>query len=349
MNTLYDILGVERQATLIQIEHAYRHCVDAVSINAVSGSAEADEIRLRALKESYSILSSTSRRRIYDTQLFARQRLGNEVQSQSTSWIKIILIVTVLFVGAMYLLKLQSDRSKVQRLQRERADAQVKPAQLASTNEPEHVVQAIGRDDMPPTGNEEHQIADQDQQLDTGATRDASRSEQPAQLNSESVTKLGVEPEIIGSPAFKHHVEQALGLLKAKAPEQAQTVNDYVGRIEQSEHTGMAAFKTPPTIQMNDRTASYSVTWAAGAIAHESFHAKLYLDYKKRGGAVPASIWTGQDAENQCMTYQLQVLKIIIAPTNEIEHVLDTRYSYQNKRNKNEKSYWQRSIEERDW
>ena len=83
----------------------------------------------------------------------------------------------------------------------------------------------------------------------------------------------------------------------------------------------MWAYKTPPTYEIADSTAFYSLTWCAATIAHDSFHSKLYHDHHKtHGGHVPDSVWTGREAEKQCMKHQLLVMEHIGASKWEIDH-----------------------------
>ena len=83
----------------------------------------------------------------------------------------------------------------------------------------------------------------------------------------------------------------------------------------------MLANQTPPVFEFNNRSALYSVTWCAGDIAHDSFHSKLYHDYQKlHSQSVSDDVWTGHDAEVKCLNHQLQVLKDIGAPENEINY-----------------------------
>jgi hypothetical protein len=129
------------------------------------------------------------------------------------------------------------------------------------------------------------------------------------------------EPEIIGSAQFSNQVHQALALLASKDGEAYAIVTNYVGRIQEGEHSGMWAYKTPPTFELNDTTAFYSITWCAATIAHDSFHSKLYHDYQQtHEGDVPAFIWVGTDAEKQCMTHQLAVMEQIGASKREIDY-----------------------------
>lgn len=83
----------------------------------------------------------------------------------------------------------------------------------------------------------------------------------------------------------------------------------------------MWAYKNPPTYEMADGTAFYSVTWCASTIAHDSYHSKLYHDYQKEHeGPVPDGIWGGIAAEQRCMKHQLEVMQTVGAPASEINY-----------------------------
>jgi hypothetical protein len=131
----------------------------------------------------------------------------------------------------------------------------------------------------------------------------------------------GSDVEISGSVEFTNQVSQALTLLKDKAPGAYGIVTNYVGKIEQYGRSGMSAYKDPPTYEMADRTTFYSVSWCASTIAHDSFHSKLYHEYKREhSGPVPDNVWTSVDAERKCLKHQLAVLTKIGAPKHEIDH-----------------------------
>src|SRR5262245_28453560 len=102
--------------------------------------------------------------------------------------------------------------------------------------------------------------------------------------------------EIQGTATFEKQVVAALTLLKTQAPRAYHMVTTHIGLIKQAQHTGMAAYAMPPTLELNGRTAFYSVTWCAAGIAHDAFHAKLYHEYLQQhpGHAlVPDDVWTG--------------------------------------------------------
>lgn len=137
----------------------------------------------------------------------------------------------------------------------------------------------------------------------------------------EPTDRLPSEPEIVGTAAFSNQVFQAVRLLRHRDLESYRIVTNYVGRIKESERSGMWAATTPPTYEMSDKTALYSLTWCAATIAHDSFHSKLYHDYQREhAGPVPDQEWTGVGAERQCMSFQLRVMEQIGAPGPEVEH-----------------------------
>ena len=126
---------------------------------------------------------------------------------------------------------------------------------------------------------------------------------------------------IQGTPRFSDQVESALTLLRLKSPQGYAIVTNHVAVIHQATHSGMRADETPPVFDLNDRSAFASVTWCAGAIAHDSFHAKLYHDYRREHRwPVPPSVWTGHDAEAKCLAHQVQVLRDLGAPASEVNY-----------------------------
>lgn len=133
----------------------------------------------------------------------------------------------------------------------------------------------------------------------------------------------GTGPEVVGSAAFQDHVHKAMALLRARDPDAYSIVKGYVGRIEQAARSGMRANADPPTFFLTEAAASHSVTWAAAVIAHDSYHSKLYYDYRgSHTGAVPRRAWGGTEAEIKCMRHQLAVMRRIGASQREIDHAL---------------------------
>jgi hypothetical protein len=131
--------------------------------------------------------------------------------------------------------------------------------------------------------------------------------------------------EIEGSVRFAVQTSNALVLLKTKAPDAYRTVTNYVGAIQEAGRSGMMAYGNPPVFEMDDSTAFSSLTWCAGAIAHDSMHSKLYHDYQEnQPGFVPPAVWSGPEAEHKCLVHQLQVLQEIGASNYEIQYCAHT-------------------------
>jgi Domain of unknown function (DUF4124) len=132
------------------------------------------------------------------------------------------------------------------------------------------------------------------------------------------------QPEVIGDSRFRSRAYEALALLKSRDSGAHAIVSGYVGRIEQSTHSGMNASADPPTFHMSDATAMYSVTWAAASISHDAYHSKLYHDFKGAhpDAPVPADAWSGTGAEIKCNKFQVAVMRRIGAPQEEIDHAL---------------------------
>lgn len=148
--------------------------------------------------------------------------------------------------------------------------------------------------------------------------------------------------EVRGTKHFQSQVVSALVLLSTKSPEAYVVLTNNVGLIAQARHSGMAAYLNPPTIELTDRSVSYSITDCAGNLAHESFHSKLYHDFlreHRNEPVVPDEVWTGEDAEKRCVEHQQRVLRAVGAPAAEIQW-----YTW-NPTNR----YWEIPYEKRDW
>jgi hypothetical protein len=168
---------------------------------------------------------------------------------------------------------------------------------------------------------------------------------QAAQVASAAPASNDTEPEIVGSERFSGQVREALLLLKTRDADAYAIVTTYVGRIAEGQRSGMWAYRTPPTYEMSDRTAFYSLTCCAAAIAHDSFHSKLYHDYRNaHAGHVPDAVWTGTAAERQCMKHQLAVMARIGAPKYELDHAKSQADGHYVKDNETWDDY-----EKRDW
>lgn len=127
---------------------------------------------------------------------------------------------------------------------------------------------------------------------------------------------------VTGSTSFRTQVVSALVLLRDKSPAAYGIVTNHLGVIKQARRSGMRSDLSPPTFELANPTAFYSLTWCAGSIAHDSMHSKIFQDFRKaHDGAQPPHAWSSQvEEEKKCIAHQLQVLREIGAPTLEIDH-----------------------------
>jgi hypothetical protein len=114
--------------------------------------------------------------------------------------------------------------------------------------------------------------------------------------------------EVRGRAAFRVRTREALELLRLSRLFGA--ARDHIAVIRQGRRSGMKAWAVKPTFTVGKATWNHSVVWYAGAIAHDAYHAKLYLDAKggNRAQEPDNDAWTGVEAEKSCLAFQRQVL-----------------------------------------
>jgi len=114
--------------------------------------------------------------------------------------------------------------------------------------------------------------------------------------------------EITGSGESLLRTQASLALLQPLA--QFEVIQGHLRMIRQAKRSGVKAWEKMPTFFVGAPTWRHSALWYAGAIAHDAWHAKLYLDAKNkyRGKEPDADDWTGAEAEKKCLTFQRQVL-----------------------------------------
>ncbi len=133
--------------------------------------------------------------------------------------------------------------------------------------------------------------------------------------------------KIIGDDEFIKKTEEALALIREKAPKFYVSVTNYIFVIQAGKISGMRAAANPPTFQVGLKTSEYSLPWYASAIVHDANHSKQYNDYRKNvNKKVPSEIWTGRAAEDACLDVQEAFLKEINAPERFIKAVQRARH-----------------------
>ena len=127
--------------------------------------------------------------------------------------------------------------------------------------------------------------------------------------------------EVRGTAGFRSHTRESLRRLRSTS--QFELIRGHIGVIRQGKRSGMKAWRKKPTFVVGKRTWQHSALWYAGAIAHDAYHAKLYLDAKQKGGGKKpaADCWTGAESEKQCLRFQRQVLLEIYADEETIAYI----------------------------
>lgn len=87
---------------------------------------------------------------------------------------------------------------------------------------------------------------------------------------------------IVGTHFFINRTIEALKLLQPL--HQYDVVHAGIKRIQQADKSGMDAKAAEPTFFVGKRTWKSSVTWYAGAIAHDAYHSELYIKTRNLEG-----------------------------------------------------------------
>ncbi|HEY8608659.1 MAG TPA: DnaJ domain-containing protein [Noviherbaspirillum sp.] len=100
MKTLYQVLGVRRQASLDEIEQPYRqHLNRHIASSNGRKLSKKDQQRLHSLRGAFLILSSPSRRQTYDRELADYEQRRNRLLDAGGA----LLAVASLLVGVLLL------------------------------------------------------------------------------------------------------------------------------------------------------------------------------------------------------------------------------------------------------
>ena len=123
-------------------------------------------------------------------------------------------------------------------------------------------------------------------------------------------TEFVARIEVRGVVEFLDRTREALALLQS-TPYFPQ-IQRHIAVIRQGRRSGMRADAEKPAFVVGRRTWSRSALWYAGAIAHDSYHSKLYHDEKESTGRnPPVDCWTGKEAEQKCLAFQIEVMEAL--------------------------------------
>lgn len=127
-----------------------------------------------------------------------------------------------------------------------------------------------------------------------------------------------------GDEAFIKRTEEALCLIKDKAPKSYSMLTNYhfiiQREIRRGRISGITPESTPPRFYVDNETFGASLDWYASCIIHDSYHLKLYKDYcKKYGEEAPVTVFAGRGPENACLSAQQDFYREIKAPASKAQ------------------------------
>ncbi|MNR90904.1 Chaperone protein DnaJ [compost metagenome] len=197
MKTLYEVLGVSKQATLSDIEAAYRASLETLAVEAPTLSADEREIREKVIREARSILSSPGRRAAYDEKMRNKARaMDPVVESSPVPWLKIAAAL-LLIIGCFYIYQVRADKAEAElaaleakkaQAEAERAEqlALAEQARLEQQKLQERRAQQHRQDqEIARARYEGHQIHENLQRIDAQVARDKLYAERQAQMDKQ--------------------------------------------------------------------------------------------------------------------------------------------------------------------
>jgi len=169
-------------------------------------------------------------------------------------------------------------------------------------------------------------------------------------IESQACTSQPTEPKplgpfeikIIGDGDCTTKTNQALDLLRNKAKIHYDTIVKYVGIIEcTASQSGMHVWENPPRYQVGKATVDAGTIWYAGTITHDACHSKQYHDYLFENPSinVPSEVYTGRNAEAQCLDVQYDALNKLGAAQETLNYITNVRNS----------EYWNVDYDDRWW
>lgn len=137
--SLYDLLEVSATASPESIAVSYRRLQAKFAELQSSSDSEDATNQLIALREAYSTLSSPERRAAYDDKLAARTTAEQSQDGEPRSYAKGLLLLALIGVCGFGYARYQSNQAQQLILEREKAAAEVRLAEIEAQRERERV------------------------------------------------------------------------------------------------------------------------------------------------------------------------------------------------------------------
>lgn len=148
--------------------------------------------------------------------------------------------------------------------------------------------------------------------------------------------------KIIGNADCVGQTNSALTILQKKSSEDYEKTAKNIGVVECAGNgSGVFIFENPARFKVGRATYQADPFWYASVLLHESCHVDQYRNYffSRPGERVPSDIFSGADAENECLLAQYDCLVRLEAGQSLLEYVKKIA----------ETSYWDVPAEKRWW
>ena len=124
---------------------------------------------------------------------------------------------------------------------------------------------------------------------------------------------------------------KALKFIKNNSKEHYDLVKNHIKGFEEVDthkESGVYTSSGDKTFYVSGNSCYNGLKWYAGSMVHDAYHLKLYNDYYKKHGPVPKHIYSGEQAEMECLAIQKEFLTLVNArerDMNAIEEAPATR------------------------
>lgn len=188
--SLYDLLEVSPTASQDSIAVSYRRLHAKFAELQSSSDNEDATNQLIALREAYSTLSNPERRAAYDEKLAARATVEQSQDGEPRSYAKLLVLLALIGACGFGYARYQSNLAQQAALEREKAAAEVRLAEIEAQRERERLAQErhAARQEESQREQEERRARyerERDQEYGRQISRDLQRQEASAQYEKQ--------------------------------------------------------------------------------------------------------------------------------------------------------------------
>ncbi|MCH2219118.1 MAG: DnaJ domain-containing protein [Dechloromonas sp.] len=188
--SLYDLLEVSATASQDSIAVSYRRLHAKFAELQSSSDNEDATNQLIALREAYSTLSNPERRAAYDEKLAARATVEQSQDGEPRTYAKLLVLIALIGACGFGYARYQSNLAQQAALEREKAAADVRLAEIEAQRERERLAQErhAARQEESQREQEERRARyerERDQEYGRQVSRDLQRQEAAAQYEKQ--------------------------------------------------------------------------------------------------------------------------------------------------------------------